>query len=387
LWRGERYSHDRIRIAYVSADFRLHPVATLAAGVFEHHDRSRFETIAISLGLDDGSSMRQRLEQAFNRFIDVRNRSDAEIAKLLHEMEIDIAVDMMGFTESALTAMFARRPAGLQVNYLGYPGTMGAPYIDYILADRTVIPEAQWSCYEEKIAYLPHCYLPNDATRAIAASAPSRAQAGLPDSGFVFCSFSNLYKITPEMFGIWMRLLASVEGSVLWLSQANPAALRNLKREAEARSVAAERILFAPFVAAPEEHLARLSLADLFLDTLPYNAHATACDALWAGVPLVTLMSGSFAGRVGASLLSAAGLPELIAQTPAEYEAIALSLARNASALAAVRAKLARNRKTQALFDTARFTRNLETAFTMMWERHQSGEPPASFAVSEAALP
>ena len=212
LWRGERYRHDRIRIAYVSADFRLHPVATLGAGVFEHHDRSRFETIAISLGADDGMGMRERMQNAFERFIDVRNQSDAEIAKLLRDMEIDIAVDMMGFTENALTAIFARRPAGLQVNYLGYPGTMGAPYMDYILADRIVIPESHQTDYDEKIVYLPDTYMPNDGTRRIAERTPSRAEAGLPDAGFVFCTFNNLYKITPEMFALWMRLMARVEG-------------------------------------------------------------------------------------------------------------------------------------------------------------------------------
>ncbi|MEA2823678.1 MAG: protein O-GlcNAc transferase [Alphaproteobacteria bacterium] len=381
LWRGERYHHDRIRIAYVSADFRLHPAATLSAGVFEHHDRSRFETIAISLGADDGMGMRERMQNAFERFIDVRNRSDEEIAKLLRDMEIDIAVDMMGFTENALTAIFARRPAGLQVNYLGYPGTMGAPYMDYILADRILIPPSHQADYEEKIAYLPDTYMPNDGTRPIAERTPSRAEAGLPDSGFVFCTFNNLYKITPEMFALWMRLLVGIENSVLWLSQANPTAIRNLRREAEGQGISGERILFAPFVRAPDEHLARLRLADLFLDTLPYNAHATACDALWAGVPVVTLTGSSFAGRVGTSLLSALGLPELIADTPAAYEAIAFDLARNPSLLTEVKGKLARNRETQPLFDTARYTRNLETAYSMMWRRHQNGDPPASIAV------
>jgi protein O-GlcNAc transferase len=381
LWRGERYRHERIRIAYVSADFRLHPVATLSAGVFEHHDRSRFETIAISLGGDDGMGMRERMQNAFEQFIDVRHRSDEEIAKHLRDMEVDIAVDMMGFTENAQTTIFARRPAGLQVNYLGYPGTMGAPYMDYILADRIVIPEPHQADYDEKIVYLPDTYMPNDGTRQIAERTPTRLEAGLPDSGFVFASFNNLYKITPEIFALWMRLLAKVEDSVLWLSQANPAAIRNLKREAEDRGIVGERIMFAPFVRAPDEHLARLRLADLFLDTLPYNAHATACDALWAGIPVVTLTGSSFAGRVGTSLLSAIGLPELIADTPAAYECIALNLARDPLLLARIKGKLARNRDTQPLFDTPRYTRNLESAYSVMWRRHQNGDPPASFAV------
>ena len=381
LWRGERYQHDRIRIAYVSADFRLHPVAALSAGVFEHHDRARFETIAISHGSDDGTGMRERMQNAFERFIDVRGRSDEEIARQMRDMEIDIAVDMMGFTENALTAIFARRPAGLQVNYLGYPGTMGTPYMDYILADRIVIPESHQADYDEKIAYLPDTYMPNDGTRPIAERVPTRLEGGLPDTGFVFGSFNNLYKITPEMFALWMRLLAKVQDSVLWLSQANPAAIRNLKHEAEAQGISGERILFAPFVRAPDEHLARLRLADLFLDTLPYNAHATTCDALWAGVPVVTLTGSSFAGRVGTSLLSALGLPELIADTAATYESIALNLAQNPHLLARIKGQLARNRKTHPLFDTARYTRNLEAAYSAMWLRHQNGDPPASFAV------
>jgi predicted O-linked N-acetylglucosamine transferase (SPINDLY family) len=331
--------------------------------------------------------MRERMQSAFERFIDVRNRSDEEIAKNLRDMEIDIAVDMMGFTENALTAIFARRPAGLQVNYLGYPGTMGAPYMDYILADRIVIPESNQADYDEKIAYLPDTYMPNDRTRPIAEHTPSRAEAGLPDNGFVFCTFNNLYKITPEMFALWMRLLASIEDSVLWLSQANPAAIRNLKREAEAQGISGERIIFAPFVRAPGEHLARLRLADLFLDTLPYNAHATTCDALWAGVPVITLTGSSFAGRVGTSLLSALGLPELIADTLVAYEAIALSLARAPHKLARIKRKLARNRETHPLFDTARYTRHLEAAYSVMWRRHQNGDPPASFAVDATTAP
>jgi predicted O-linked N-acetylglucosamine transferase (SPINDLY family) len=326
------------------------------------------------------------MQNAFERFIDVRNRSDEEIAKLLRDMEIDIAVDMMGFTENALTAIFARRPAGLQVNYLGYPGTMGAPYMDYILADMIVIPESHQADYDEKIAYLRDTYMPNDGTRQIAQATPTRQEAGLPDTGFVFASFNNLYKIAPEMFALWMRVLASIEDSVLWLSQANPAAIRNLKREAEAQGISGERILFAPFVRAPDEHLARLRLADLFLDTLPYNAHATTCDALWAGVPVVTLTGSSFAGRVGTSLLSALGLPELIADTPAAYESTALNLARDPHRLARIRKKLARNRETHPLFDTARYTSNLEAAYSVMWRRHQNGDPPASFAVDATTV-
>ena len=318
FWNGERYDHDRIRVAYVSGDFRRHAVAQLAAGVFERHDRSRFETIAISLLPGDGTPIRRRLEKAFDRFVDVHGMGDDEVAALLHEMEVDIAVDLTGFTEHSRTPVFARRPAGLQVNFLGFPGTMGAPYIDYIIGDPTIIPKDHLPYFQENVAYLPHTYLPNDCARLIAEKKFTRAEQGLPEQGFVFCTFNNLFKIRPEIFEMWMRLLRTVDGSVLWLPELVRTAMHNLRREAEARGVSGERICFAPFVPSPEEHLARLRLADLFLDTLPYNAHATTCDALWAGVPLLTRIGNSFAGRVGASVLSAVGLPELITHTAEE---------------------------------------------------------------------
>jgi len=387
VWKGERYDHPRIRVAYVSSDFRRHAVAQLSAGLFEHHDRSRFEITALSALPGDGTPIRSRLEKAFEHFIDVHDRSDDEIAKLLRDMEVDIAVDLNGFTQHARTAAFAQRPCGVQVNFLGFPGTMGAPYMDYIVADPTVIPEAHWPYFQEKVAYLPHSYLPNDSARVIAGKTFTRKEQGLPEQGFVFCTFNNLFKIRPEIFDVWMRLLRGIDGSVLWLPELIRSAMDNLRREAETRGVSGERICFAPFEPSPEDHLARLKLADLFLDTLPYNAHATSCDALWAGVPALTRIGNSFAGRVGASLLNAVGLPELIAQTPDEYEAMALQLARDPAMLAALRDKLARNRLTQPLFDTARFTRNLERAFTTMWERHQSGQPPEHFAVTESAAP
>jgi predicted O-linked N-acetylglucosamine transferase (SPINDLY family) len=382
LWQGALHRHDRIRLAYVSGDFNNTAVATLMAGVFEHHDRARFETVAVSFGPADATPMRARIEGAFERFIDMRGRSDFEIASLLRDMEADIAVDLMGFTGECRSAIFALRPSPLQVNYLGFPGTMGAPYMDYLIADATVIPEDQQRHYAEKIVYLPNAYLPADSTRPIADRRPGRSEAGLPPQGFVFASFNNSYKFAAPIFDIWMRLLREVESSVLWLPQNNPAAIRNLIREAAARGVGAGRIVFAPPIPAPDQHLARLSLADLFLDTLPYNAHTTALDALWAGVPLLTLMGNSFAGRAAASALRAAGLPELIAQTPAGYENMALSLSRDPGALAILRTKLAHARHTSALFDTGRFTRDLEAAFQGMWVRQQRGEPPASFAVA-----
>jgi len=386
LWRGGIYNHQRIRVAYLSADFREHAVSILMAGVFEHHDRRRFETIALSYGLDDGSAMRARLMQSFERFIDVRAKSDLEVAGLIRDLEVDILVDLTGLTASARPAILASRPAPVQVNYLGFAGTSGAPYIDYIIADRTVIPEAQQAFYTEKAAYLPDSYMPHDSQRRIAANAPSRSDLGLPEAGFVFASFNNNYKFSPPMYDIWMRLLRNVEDSVLWLSVANPAARRNLKREAAARGVADTRIVFAPRVPAPEDHLARLAAADLFLDTLPYNAHTTAVDALWAGLPVLTCKGESFASRVAASLLHACGLPELIADSLPAYEDKAMALACDSNALAQVKAKLRNNRDSCALFDTQRFTRNLERVYLAMWERASGGAPPATICI-EAAHP
>jgi predicted O-linked N-acetylglucosamine transferase (SPINDLY family) len=319
-------------------------------------------------------------------FIDARGRSDFEIASLLREREVDIAVDLMGLTADCRSGIFAFRPAPAQVNYLGYPGTMAAEFMDYVIADRVVVREEEKHQYREKIVYLPDSYLASDDRRIIAAPRPSREEAGLPNKGFVFCSFNNTYKFTPELFAVWMRVLGKVEGSVLWLSEANAPAQRNLKREAEAQGIDAGRLVFAAHVVSNEEHLARLSLADLFLDTLPCNAHSTASDARWAGVPVLTCMGSTFAGRVAASLLHALGLPELVTTSRADYEEKALSLARDSAALAGLKAKLARQRDVAPLFDTARFTRNLESAFTAMRDRSARGEAPASFAVGETAL-
>jgi protein O-GlcNAc transferase len=380
LWRGETYRHQRIRVAYISADFHAHATAILTAGVFEHHDRTRFETVGVSFGPEDASPLRARLKQSFERFINMRAKSDAEIARHLREAEIDIAVDLKGYTSDARPAIFAARPAPLQVNYLGFPGTMGANFMDYMLADRFVVPESEQAYYSEKIVWLPESYQPNDRSRESADTGPSRAAAGLPETGFVFCCFNNNYKIQPPLFDIWMRLLSAVEDSVLWLLADNPAAAANLKREAASRGINADRLVFAPRQDLPQ-HLARHRLADLFLDTLPYNAHTTASDALWAGLPLLTCMGTTFAGRVAASVLNAAGLPELATNSLSEYEALALKLAREPAALATIKAKLAASRETSALFDVARFTRHLEAAYITMHERHQRGLPPVSFAV------
>ncbi len=366
LWRGERYDHAKIRIAYLSADFNGHAVATLLAGVCEQHDKTRFETTAISYVDSDGGAMRRRLERAFDRGVDVAGESDADIAALIRRSEIDIAVDLMGYTGECRPGIFALRPAPVQVNFLGFPGTMGAEYFDYIIADPIVIPEEDKQHYSESVVQLPHSYLPTDSTRRISERRPTRAEAGLPERGFVFCSFNNSYKVTPEMFGVWMTLLAAAEDSVLWLPQMNAAAVRNLRAEAARRGLSDRRLVFAPFVREDADHLARLGLADLFIDTLPYNAHSTAVDALWAGVPVLTVQGTAFAGRVAASVLNAAGLPELIAPSFDAYEAVALKLAREPEMLAGLRSKLERNRDACALFDTARYTRDLEAAYARM---------------------
>lgn len=377
-----RTPHARraIRVAYVSANFREHAAAYLAAGLFELHDRSRFETIGVSLGLDDRSEMRTRLAKAFDRFIDARAQDDAEVASLLRDLELDIAVDLMGYTGEARPGIFTRRPAPIQVNYLGYPGTMGADFIDYILADEFVLPREHQAFYSEKVAYLPDCYLVNDSTKKIAERTPSRTELGLPSEGFVFCSFNINNKITPHMFQIWMRLLEQVPGSVLWLLEDNLGARQNLQREAQARGVEAGRLVFAPRMKL-DQHLARHRCADLFLDTLPYNAHTTASDALWTGLPVLTCPGGTFVGRVAGSLLRTAGLPELVVRNLKEYEALALRLARNDRALRDLRAKLVANRTSSPLFDTDRFRRNIESAYTTMQEIWRRGEQPRTFAV------
>ena len=382
LWRGERYAHSRIRVAYLSADFHSHATAALMAGVFERHDRERFEIHAISYGRDDLSPMRRRLVSAFEHFHDVRAANDTETARLLRDLEIDIAVDLKGYTEEERPGILAHRVAPVQAHYLGFPGSLGADYIDYLIADAVTVPDEHRSCYVEKIVTLPGSYQCNDGEREIAEKTPSRAECGLPDKGFVFCCFNNSYKIMPETFAIWMRLLRKIDASVLWLLDDNEAAVRNLRKEAETSGVSPSRLIFARRVSLAG-HLARHRLADLFLDTLPYGAHTTASDALWAGLPVLTQVGTAFAGRVAASLNNAVGLPEMIVNSWQEYEDLALRLATSPEALAAMKAKLASNRRGAPLFDTARFTRNLEAAYTLMWRRTMAGEPPADLTIAE----
>ena len=385
LYRGETYRHDKIRIAYLSADFRAHATSFLITGVLEQHDRSRFELSAISFGPADDSEIRQRVKNGCDHFLHVPERSDLEIAQLVRDREIDIAINLQAYTGFSRPGIFAQRPAPVQVNYLVYPGTMGAEYMDYLIADRVVIPPDEHEFYSEKIAYLPDTYQPNDSRRRIAPETMTRRQAGLPSDAFVFCCFNGNQKILPETFDLWMRILRHSSDSVLWLLQDHASAAANLRREASSRGVAPDRLIFAQHEPL-ERHLARLRLADLMLDTLPYGGHTTASDALWAGTPVLTRMGKTFPGRVAASLLSAIGLPELITRSSDEYEALACELVGNPRRLQEIRAKLARNRNEMPLFDTARMMRNLESAYIGMWERHQRGEQPASFAVVPAPL-
>ena len=380
IWQGDRYDHDRIRVAYLSADFRDHPTSQLLVGVIEHHDRERFEAIGISFGPEEPNEMRTRLQGSFERFIDVKGRSNLDVAKLLRTLEVDIAVDLMGFTTHSRTAILAHRPSAIQVNFLGYPGTMGASYIDYMIADSIVIPESSQPYYAEKLVYLPNSYLPtsyqmDDSKHVSAGTLSNRVELGLPQKGIVFCCFNRDYKILPQVFDSWMRILSQVEGSVLWLFADNANAAANLRKEAAARSVDPQRLVFASHMSRPD-HLARHRVGDLFLDTRPYNAHTTTADALWAGLPVLTCPGDTFASRVAASLLNAAGLPELITTTLEAYEQMAIELATDREKLAAIKHKLAINRLTAPLFDTKLFTKHIEAAYTAMYKRHQMGLPP-----------
>jgi len=365
---------QKIRVGYFSADFKNHPVAYLISELFELHDRSQFEIYGFSL-VKAADEMGRRLQLAFDHSIEAQGMSDIEIAQLSRVLNIDIAVDLTGFTQDARTGIFSHRAAPIQVNYLGYPGTLGADYMDYIIADRSLIPLESQSCYSEKVVYLPNSYQVNDRKRLISDRQFTRQELGLPEHGFVFCCFNNNFKILPATFEGWMRILKIVEGSVLWLFQDNSWAVENFKKEAEKQGISADRLVFAERMPLPE-HLARHRQADLFLDTFPYNAHTTASDALWAGLPVLTCMGESFASRVAASLLNAIGLPELITHTQAEYEALAIELATNPHKLADIKLKLAKNRLTTPLFDTPLFTKNLESAYIKMYERYQDDLQP-----------
>jgi predicted O-linked N-acetylglucosamine transferase (SPINDLY family) len=372
---GGKPAGDRITLGYFSADFFDHATAQLMVHFFERQDRSRFELIAFSFGPDRHDAMTERLSRVFDQSIDVRSMSDAEVAQLAHRLGVDIAVDLKGYTQDSRPGIFAHRAAPVQVSYLGYPGTMGAGWMDYLIADECLIPQTSRCHYTEKIVYLPDSYQVNDGGRRIAETVFTRSDMGLPETGFVFCCFNNNYKITPQTFDGWMRILGQVEGSVLWLLEDNSAASAHLRAEAERRRIGRDRLVFAGRMPAAE-HLARHRLADLCLDTLPYNAHTTASDALWAGLPVLTCRGPSFASRVAASLLHAVGLPELVTDRQDDFERLAVELATQPARLASVKDKLARNRLSMPLFDTGLFTRHLEDAFVAMVERHRSGLAP-----------
>ena len=367
-------AHSKIRIGYYSADFRLHPVSILTVGLFEHHDKSKFELFAFSFGPDAHDSIRGRITSAFDKFIDVSAISDQEVAALSRTLEIDIAIDLGGYTQDCRTGIFSFRAAPLQLSYIGYLGTMGASYYDYLIADQTLVPPEHLPFYSEKIVYLPS-YQVNDSKQEIPHAALSREALSLPSSGFVFCCFNSTYKITPTTFDGWMRILKSVPQSVLLLYSSIKSAELNLKQEAQKRGVNPERLIFGDNLTR-NEYLARCKSADLFLDTLPYNAGATASDALWAGLPVLTCMGQSFASRYAASLLYAIGLPELVTQTQSEYEALAVELATNPLKLKAIKDKIETNRLTTPLFDTAMFTKHIEVAYTKMYERYLADLPP-----------
>ena len=372
----------RITIGYLSADFQEHATAHLTAELFRLHDRTRFRVIGFSYGRDDGSAARRELRETFDQFEDLLDRSHAESASRIEACGVDLLVDLKGYTTDARPEILALRPAPVQVSYLGYPGTMGSAAVDYIVADPVVIPAAEQPYFTERLVHLPDCYQVNDRRRPIAPHAPDRSACGLPDGAFVFCCFSSAYKITAPMFDIWMRLLAGVPRSVLWLLEPNATAMASLRRAAEKRLAgSAARLVFAPSLPNPE-HLARFALADLFLDTLPYNAHTLASDSLWGGCPVITCAGRAFAGRVAESLLRAVGLPELVTHSLADYEALALQLAHHADRLRAIRGKLAANRLTTPLFDSRRFTRHLESAFETMWRIYRAGESPRPFAIA-----
>ncbi|QWD28139.1 tetratricopeptide repeat protein [Polynucleobacter paneuropaeus] len=368
-----KYEKKKIRIAYFSADFRTHPVASLTAELFSLHDRNHFDVIGFSVHkAPQNDVMYERIKNSFDQFIDVNLMSPQEIACLAREMEIDIAIDLGGHTAAGPIAVMAYRAAPIQVNYLGYPGTMGIDYIDYIIADNVLIPSENRSHYTEKVVTLPNSYQVNDRNRVISDKQFTREELGLPKNGFVFCCFNNNFKILPATFDSWMSILNTVNDSVIWLLEDNIAVSKNLQKEAEKRGIDSNRLVFAKRLPMPE-HLARQRYADLFIDTLPYNAHTTSSDALWAGLPVLTLIGKSFAGRVAASLLNAIGLPELITTTPEEYENLAIELARNPQKLSEIKQKLENNRLKTPLFDTPLFTRNLETAYFKMFELHQVG--------------
>jgi len=373
---------DKIIVGYLSSDFHDHATAHLMLSLFGLHDRTAFEIHCYSYGEDDGSTYRKRIREDSDRFIDVSDLGCAAIAKRIYEGEVDILIDLKGYTTGGRMHISAFRPAPVQVSYLGFPGTTGAEFIDYIITDRIVTPKSQSRYYSEKCVYLPHCYQVNDNAQTISKKEWTKSHFGLPEDGIVFCSFNQGYKIDPPMFDVWMRILRDVPESVLWLLVKGEIVKRNLRQEAEHRGVDAHRLHFAERLPKPD-HLARLALADLALDTRIYNGHTTSSDALWAGVPVITVQGNHFASRVSSSILTASGLPELITNSLEEYRNLAVRLAQGLDQREAVRRKLIGNRSARPLFDTPRFVRNLEKAYKAMWDIFSSGEDVRTIEVVE----
>jgi predicted O-linked N-acetylglucosamine transferase (SPINDLY family) len=374
---------SKIQIGYFSADFRDHAVSHLTANLYELHDREQFEIHAFSFGLDTKDEFNLRIKAGVDHYHDVRSLSDKDIVLLSRSEKIDIAVDLGGFTKNSRTGIFAMQAAPIQVNYLGYSGTMAADYIDYIIADFTIIPEDKKHHYAESIAYLPYSYMVTDSKIKKPTMQFTREGAGLPVNGFVFCCFNQHYKIAPTTFVVWMRILKQVEGSVLWLSEANSAIISNLKQEAIKNGVEGGRLIFAPRLTFKEDHLSRMKLANLFLDTLPYNAHTTCSDALQMGVPVLTCIGNSFTSRVAASLLNAVNLPELIATTQDQYESLAIKLSTNSEEFTSIKDKLVHNLSSAPLYDTQLFTQHLELAYIEMYGKYCKGIDPEDIYVKD----
>jgi predicted O-linked N-acetylglucosamine transferase (SPINDLY family) len=377
----KRSKGPKIRLGYYSGDFYNHATGQLIAELFELHDKNKFEIFGISFGPTINDEMSKRLKNSFTECIEVGNQSDLDVAKLSRKLNIDIAVDLKGLTENSRTGIFSYRAAPIQVNYLGYPGTMGAKFIDYIIADKILIPEELQKGYSEKIIYLPNSYQVNGKNRLISKKEFSKKELGLPENSFIYCSFNNNYKIQPRTFASWMRILKGVEGSILWLFKDNEWVVDNLKKELLRHGINDNRLIFAERMPL-SEHLARHRCADLFLDTFPCNAHTTASDALWAGLPILTLTGHSFASRVAASLLNAIGLSNLIVNTEEEYESLAIELGNNPQKIDTIKKILEKNKFVFPLFDTIKFTRNIETAYIKIYERYQANKQPENIIIN-----
>jgi predicted O-linked N-acetylglucosamine transferase (SPINDLY family) len=376
-----RAARKHIRVAYLSADFHKHAIGYLTADLFRNHDRARFEVFGILLAARPADHVQEQIKHGVDHFIDLSSASDEHLVRTCRELEIDIAVDLMGFTKDCRPHIFATRVAPIQINYLGYPGTMGTPAMDYIIADHVLITPETRAAYSENVVYMPHTYQVN-SRRPDSSRTFSRQELGLPETGFVFCCFNNTHKITPDVFDVWMRLLRRVDGSILWLLKGTGAAIDNLRSEAEKRGVAGGRLVFAG-VMDLADHLARYRMADLFVDTFHYGAHTTASDAVWAGLPVLTKAGATFASRVAASILTTAGMADLVTRSADAYEQLAITLATSPDKLADLKQTLVRNRTNAALFDTRRFAANLEQAYLSMWKRHEARLPPADLAVTD----